>query len=294
MRKRVIYLGVLFIFLSVVALAASSLNLQNPLGQDIYGIANLTFKNQTVGNSSFDSIAINLNSTSTLIFSTKSYNRSNIYIMNTSAFLNWVNGSYNEGFNGVAKALELKDKGIIAIYHNVLSAIFPTGMVPNATNATYVPEYESSYAINGTLPAGSYYIVIDNTNGSASYSHALPVSLQYLHYPLTAPLSLLKGNSPLSSFLLTSSISVLLFVMGFALIIVGIITKTKDRKMIVEGKLVTVHRTKASAMPSSASIGDNISDEQLDKLYKGVEAKHVRRSRRKSRKSRPYVKGPKA
>jgi len=260
MRKGIIYLGVIFILLSVVVLAISSFGMQNSLGQNIYGMANLTFKNQTVKNSSFASISINLNDTSVLTFFAKLSNKSNVYFMNAGAFSNWVNSSYNKSFNGIAKALALEDKGVIIIYHNVSSAVFPAGIVPGNANANSTPEFESSYAINGTLQAGRYYIIIDNTNGSASYAHS--ISVQYFYYPIAASPSLLKGNSSLSSLLLISSISVLLFIAGFALIIAGIVMKRKGGQ----------------------THGDNVSDEQLNELYKGVEAKHARRSRHKSNK----------
>jgi len=259
MRKRIIYLGLLFILFSAVVLAISAFNIQNMGSSNIYNITNPTIKNVTVKGAGFISIPIRLNGTSTLAFAATLYNRSNLYLMNNSAFLSW---SSSNSVNGLAKALALEGGGIIAIYRNVSSAIFPTSTLPGLNNATSAPDYEISSAINGTLSGGDYYILIDNTNGSASYAHEVPANIQYLAYSQSTSLSILKDSSSLSSFLLTSSISVLFFVVGFALVIAGLVMKSKDKQ----------------------GLGVDVSDEQLNELYKGVVKRPVRKSSRKTRK----------
>ena len=205
MRRKIVYVGLLLMVLSVVLFVAiSSSPVSIPHGQQLT-------ENMTVPVLGYKAVQIIENGTSSIAFYVASSSDSNVFLFNQSAFSAWNKSISSQPYNGLGLATSLESLGALVIYGGT-----PTALVPPVSS--YAPLYTSNVlnVSSGIVPAGVYYAVIENMNGTLVNPKAINATFVYL----PAVSSSLAGRS----FVRISSegiVAILLFVVGIILAIYG-------------------------------------------------------------------------
>ena len=251
MIKKLIYGGLVSVVLAIIVLIILS-------GQEsgiIQGYAqNSTTYNLTIASHGFGSEEIYINQTSYILTTATSSGRANVYFMNGTAFSMWSAYSKlrNSSMTGLDYAASLEGDGALVIYKNTTIASIP---FLSQLSQSGVQETKPIYSINTSKPyaQGAYYIVIDNTNGSASANGAIaanivvptPLSNSTIAYFNKAQLSLLPYGT----------VFFVLLVAGIILIVYGYFKKPREPQPPAGagGKTHTEHTTE-KGLPSDADI----------------------------------------
>ncbi len=213
MNLRLLGLGLLLVLLGGISAYESG-------QQFLAGIstANNTISSEVYVNGSTAAILpLTLNQTSFFEFEYNSTQRINFYLLNLSAYQSL--GSSSNSVNTLySRAVALEGKGAVYIAYNTSVGVYP-----------YQPAYGAlfpmpKYSMNSsTLPAGPYYAIFSNNGTYESL-----VAYTFLIKP-ASQVTLTNGN--IFSFGLVSGVLLLL---GFALIIYGLITKGKPKQSAKE------------------------------------------------------------
>lgn len=205
MRKKIVYIGLLLMALSValfVSVSSSSLNV--PHGQQLV-------ENMTIPVLGYKAMPITANGTSAIEFYTASSSASNVFLFNQSAFTAWNSSMPSQPYNGLKLAESLEGMGAMVIYSGTPAALVPPTL-------SYPPAYISN-ALNestGVVPAGAYYAVIENMNGTLV--NANPINATFVYLP--AVTSKLASQSFIR-FSAEGIAAILLFVAGIVLAVYG-------------------------------------------------------------------------
>ncbi len=248
MDKKVLYIGLAFIIIAILVLGLNLSTTSNIAS----GFSNVLVT-QNISISSGGSAPLVLNaSSSSYFFVIASLNKpANLYLFNQSGYSAWkANVSSNR--TGLAEAIMLEGRGVFAVYTNAINATLPPEDVPSAT---------PSYIFNktGIYPAGKYYFLIDNTNGSVSTNS--PITARLIYIP---PLTNSSANSGIYASLgaqvqqevVLGALFFVLFVVGIAVVIYAFLRKPKP----------TVPNP---SLPQK--LPTNMDQSYVDSLYKNIE-----------------------
>lgn len=233
MIKKIVYIGLLVFVIGLVAMFS------NAATQNISGLsqAQPIASNFSINASSFYSAPLYISNLSLVIVLCNFSRPVNIYLMNSSGLSAW---SRSEG---LSRAESLEGKGTLLIVRN--STLFSLPSLQANNSSTHVLYSGLGKA---RFNPGTYYLVADNTNGSASSKD--PVSGQIVYVP-EVPNETTQAN--LSQF----GTQIAFGAVGFIIVLAGIV-------LIVYGLM------KAPKVPGRKD-GDTPSDEEVDRLYSGVE-----------------------
>ena len=171
------------------------------------------------------------------------------YLFNYSGFSKWASIAYaGNAPSGYSAALSLEGAGLLYGYKNARSATVPyTSSIDNVS-----PFYQTNATLLNSAN-GAYYAVVDNTNGSASSATQVKATILYQ----SKPSSLTQGQT-------ASALGVLAAGAGFfILLIAGII-------LIIYGLVKKQPQTAGTQAPQQKS---DMSEEQVDQLYKNIKKK---------------------
>lgn len=251
MMKKFVYIGVILVVVALIILVLSGSLIS------LKGV--LTQANYTVSSGMFSYLSLTLANQSAILLAGSFSGPLNFYLFNSSAFSKWSAAVDSaNALPGYQVAQSLKGAGLFFEYRNVTSIIVPYQQgVYNVT-----PLY--SLNVSKGFPAGTYYAVMDNTPGSPSAGHAVNATLLYATQGSTS------SNSAVSKFVDEEAALglafLILLIAGIIVIIIGFIKKPK--------MMVQQQQTTAGTVPSQQKTGKNeMSDEQIDKLYKKIKKK---------------------
>ncbi len=168
MMRRITAIG-LAIILIAIALVLYGLFVGS--GQVYNSAVNLTSSlNATVKPHGTYTMAFNYSNGTSFYFLAHASGNINFYLMNSSAYGLFENSNSTSKY---ANAESLEGKGMLQIYRNATNSSFP---------ASYQQGLRYEYAKNQTQPPknGIYYLIADNTNGSASASNSISLGIVYL------------------------------------------------------------------------------------------------------------------
>ncbi len=256
MKKKFVYIGLVLIVAAFgLLLLAGSL-----LTSVASGL--LAEHNVTVSSMSFSYLQVILVN-QTAIFGVVSSKPVNFYVFNSTGFAVW-STEVNSGnaISGYATAVALEGKGLLFGYHNALIGTIPYSQVLG--NAT------PFYNINASrMPAGTYYAVVDNTNGSASDS--ITFNSTILYPSQTSAAGYASRSASAIAVLASGAGFFVLLIAGIALILYGFFKKTPAQ--------VAGMQTQAAGQ---AKPKGDMSDEQIDQLYKNIKKKTGRKGKKDS------------
>lgn len=255
MNKKVIVIGIILIGLGALAgfIATSTFN------NSMRSFADQVLKNATITSAanSFSYAPISLSNASQIYIMAGLNKSANFYLMNSSAFNAWsAEMKSGTNANGIGAAVSLEKDGAIFIARN---STFIDTASPAPPNSTEEIVYSSANALE---PAGTYYTVLDNTNGSASSNNGIVTSRMIYYAPGTVSNSTLSEYKGSSSTVFASSISFLaLVVAGIILIIYGIVKRPKPEVMPEQ-----FQDAKKDSTASKAEEPDNYISSLYDKI----------------------------
>ncbi len=253
MRKKFVYAGIVLILAAIAILLLGAGLVPQPSS------FTLLLFNVTPGN--FVSMPINITPLSTIVLRSLSSSPINLYVMNGSAFLAW-GALMRQNGNGLEDANSLSGSGALFIQPNNTSISIPSfSYSTNYTGGS--PGSAPSYG------AGRYYVVLDNTNGSASSNSIVRTEVVIPDYLMNGTS---EGLAQLNSFSSEAEemgfVMVVVGVIGIIVLFYGIISKAKN--------LNTVSLEKNR---------EDLSEESLDRLY-GTARKKRSATRRKRKAKR--------
>jgi hypothetical protein len=264
-EKKIVYIGIAFIIAStVVILISGSTTSSITTGLQKYLITdNITIKS---GGISSTSLSIPANS---FIFAFVDLNRSaNIYLFNNSAYGVWKNETNTANSpTGLENAKSLEGAGAFAIYRNATNATIPSGLGSSGSTPLYSVNQSQLFA-NGT-----YYFIIDNSNGSASSGSVVKGVIEYLPPFINSSFSsgVFAGlGSQLSEAVTLGIIFFVLFIVGIILVIYGLIKQPKNTSL---------------PPPKTEQTGklETKADQQyVDQLYKNIDGKKRKKKKQNS------------
>lgn len=251
MKKKLIYIGLALLVISFVLLISA--------GSLITSTASslLAEKNVTAGASSFTYVQAALNN-QTAVFGMVTATPVNFYLFNSSGYLAWTSDVYSSNSpSGYKAALSLEGAGLLYGYSNTKSATVPyAAAIDNGT-----PFYQSNTLAG--LVTGTYYLVVDNTNGSASAASAVKATIVY-----PSPTALQSSSSATAS-----TIEIIASGAGFfILLIAGIV-------LVVYG-FIKKNPMLPGVQPIQPKQKGDMTDEQIDQLYKNIKKKSQRKGRK--------------
>lgn len=259
---KITYIGIIILVMALAVIAFGVIygsgSIMKAAG-DLVVIKNITVLSNSSTNLSFNTTG------SPLIFSVLSEADINFYIMNSTAYSIWGSTNYTEtNPNGLLRSESLEGSGTVVIYQNSMNVSFPTGM----GQKPIYEEYGNSTYTN--ITNSTYYLVIDNTNGSASSSNDVNVRVVYLPSinlnNATTYNNYNNFENSLNKIRMETIIAVILLIAGGVVVVYGVVRNRRDknRKNNNSGKRYT-------------------SEEDIDKLYERAEV----RSRKPIKNSRP-------
>jgi hypothetical protein len=285
MMKKLVYLGLLIIILSIAASfivgnqIASNFN-SSEFG-DIRMIANIQNFSLKSGNFMvFELNSSNITGRSVFTLSTAVISgKVNAYLFNESAFDSWNSLALNASGSGISDAISLEGHGALLIFGDITKNITYTES-NNTANASTTPHPSSNYSapiyeypyINMSK-GGHYYIVVDNNEGVVSSTSNTATGIVAYLGPTTENAlesnpaiigiqnALNQSQSAFNSWYLTSGG---IFIIGLIITIVGLIYTPRDKK---DGS-------------SSGKPGEKSEQEMyIDELYRNVGKKSRRGSK---------------
>lgn len=253
MRKKIVYIGLGLILASLIVFVIAG----NSTSSAINNLAQtVNTTNVTIAAHSFNALKLAAPSNSLLLLAVSIQNgKANFYFFNSSAYATWTAG-VGSNSTGLSRALSLEGKGVYVIYNGVFNASVPSSLVNASKSLLYTTNESKQY------PAGTYYAVIDNTNGSVSSGMSLNGRIAYVPPFNNASLqgsqySQLSGA--LKTGILYGLIFFILFVVGIIVVIYGVIKKPE----------VDVAQAAAASGKVQAS-KQQMQKEYVDQLYKNV------------------------
>ncbi len=248
MKKKFLYIGLALI----VAAFAVLLIAGSVLTSAVSGLFNQ--KNVSIGSMSFSSVPITITSNSLLFGGVGSDRPINFYLFNSSGFGRWSSdmGSSNTP-TGYRFAISLEGNGLIYGYHDTVSGTFPySSGIGNRT-----PFYQTN--ITHAMP-GTYYAVVDNTNGSASSNTSIKATVVY---PSGASYTSNAGSA--IGIIAAGFGFFIMLIAGIAFIAYGFWKKTPV--VTTEGQ-PSMQKTQQSKKEAT-----DMTSEQVDQLYKSIKKK---------------------
>ncbi len=262
MEKKIVYIGLGLIVLSIIVLLLSS-GTTSSLSQSLQ--SSFLTQNITVQAHNFASIQLNATNSSYIFVIGVMNNPANFYLFNSSAYSKWT--SYIQTANspsGLTKAISLEGNGVSIIYRNQTNVSIPSGTGFVQTTPFYAISNQSMFR------KGTYYAVIDNTNGSAS--EANPVKASFVYLPPITNQSLASG--PFSSFSKQLNQEILYGLAFFILIAAGII-------VLIYG-LIKKPKTPGGGQPSQQKVNPKADQQYVDNLYKNVDKNSKNKKKKQS------------
>ncbi len=193
MRKKTVYVGLLFIIVAIAVMYASSFATEGVMK----GLK--TSKNLTVSNNSFSVVMIpKFNTTKALTaLLVLSDNSINSYVFNFTTFNEWksfMQKNYSAGGLYYADMLKKGNSSLVYVNEKILDVMLPQNLTSHTS-----------------------YLVIDNTKGSNSTAFSVPVMVTILPVPISAVLP----------YAVLEIIGVVAFLSGIVILIYGLIRKPK-------------------------------------------------------------------
>ncbi len=221
MNKRIVLIGIVLIVLGIIAAIIASSTFSN----SIQLLAGQLLRNATIHSAqqNYAYLPINVTNASQIYVLAELNKSSNFYVFNGSAFGVWVSAVKNAtNASGIRTAVSLEGKGAYFIAENSTFVDTASSVAPNSTeNIVYA-------ASNAVEPAGTYYAVSDNTNGSASANNGTVLTKLVYYMPGTISSNTLAEYSGPGDTVLASSIAFLaLVIAGIILVIYGVWKKPK-------------------------------------------------------------------
>ncbi len=185
MRKKIVYIGLAVIIVSVVAIFAVGYSAEGSIVNTIQHI----FSNSSAivpanGVHSFVIRSPGITGNATFIFEVLTDNEPvNTYLFNGSGYASWNTTEGRNGTTGLSAAQTLEGRGAMLIYENVTMLYIyadsnntgaSVNVSPNITKTVY-----KAPLIN-VSPAGDYYVVLDNGVPSASHTNSVEAKAEYL------------------------------------------------------------------------------------------------------------------
>ena len=234
MMKRLIYIGLLLVAISIVAYYAVFAAIVSPssasLGQNVTRV----YDNYTLSGNAINVFSFNSTPGNASIYLERSNEPLDVILLNSTGYGLWkagVNSSAALGYLSLAKSLE--GKGAIMIYSNATNATIPvTFSVP-----AYA-ENESNLSL-GLLGAGRFYVL------SAISQHP-NVSTATVKSTLAEGISLGNSANRLDEFSLAGITVTIVLIAGLIIILIGIMKQDKKKQ------------------------SEEIKQEVVDKLYRGI------------------------
>ncbi|MDE1833466.1 MAG: hypothetical protein KGH58_03550 [Candidatus Micrarchaeota archaeon] len=227
-------IGIIVILAGIIVLFASGYLANGQLSRQLIAV------NITAGPHGFGYTDIRANSSSVLFLAVASSNSSNIYLFNASAFGMW-SSAVNGGAGGKAYAATLNGGGQLYTYDNTS---FVQLTLPDSARGA---GYNYSRVFNG-----SYYVVIDNTNGSVSSGNTITGRAIYVALNSNT-VSRYAGG-------LTYDVlgALAVIIAGVAVLAYGFVRKRKDA---------------STSGGQQETKSNTTSKEYIDSLYKDIEGK---------------------
>lgn len=252
MIKKIVLIGLLLIAASIAVLFIGGTLVLNSASLISNQLSNI---NASIAPGNFSYVHLVAQNASFFVFLAKLSSNANFYVFNQSGFSTWTNGISTARVSGLSYAISLENKGAFIIYRN---ASVPTAPSLVASDPTLLFTYNSLQP----YPAGTYYFVVDNTNGSASFQKQIGAEFIY-----TQPINNQSINSgtlgsiPKNLFnneLIVGGIFFFLLIAGILVSLYGTFKKPPEE--------TGDHQKGAKSTVS----GSKIDQKYLDELYKGI------------------------
>jgi hypothetical protein len=246
--KKILYIGLAMLAIAMLVLILNLSNTANITS----GFSNvLVAQNITVPSDGFAPLVLNASNMSYFFIIAALNKPANIYLLNASGYSAWkTRASSNR--TGLAEAILLEGRGAFAVYANAVNVTIPPSVGLSSTPL---------YILNksGFYPAGKYYFIVDNTNGSASAGSPIQEKVVYLP-PLTNSSMATGAFSSLGSQIAQEVIYGVIF---FVLLVAGIV-------MLLYGYFKKPKNAQPDH-PVSAKLPTNADQAYVDRLYKNIE-----------------------
>ncbi len=256
MDKRFAYIGIALMIIAFIILVANSFTTN--IGSSFANV--VVYSNMTIQPHSYGSASINASEASYFFVVAHTNKPVNFYFFNKSAYYAWRNATeaFPQG-NGRFTAISLENKGAFMIYSN------ETNMsIPNATN----PSSKPIYAANQSTPYGNgtYFLVVDNTNGSESSSYQINATVAYL--PPINNSTISSGALSGLSGQLTEAIQV--GVVFFIMLVAGIV-------LLAYGLIKKPQGQGAGTPQPGQKLNVRANQQDVDQMYQNVEKKRTKK-----------------
>jgi hypothetical protein len=254
MNKKIVIIGLLLVLASIgVLFIGGNLVLNNAsLVSNQLKSANLTI---SAGNFSY--VQLGATNASFFVLLAKLSNNANFYVFNQSGFSAWSAGVHSaRGASGIRYAISLENKGAFMIYKNTSTPSVPPLV---SSDPSLIFAYNSSIP----YPQGSYYFVVDNTNGSASSQ--MLMNAQFVYAPPINNQSIKSGAlgsipaALVNNELLVGGVFFILLVAGICVTLYGLVKKPPETP-------VDMLKKNTNAIPVSSKVDPKY----VDALYRGV------------------------
>lgn len=235
MMKRLIYIGLLLLAISIVSYYAIFSALASPtssvLGQNITRI----YDNYTLSGNAINVFSFNSTPDNASIYLERSDVPLDVILLNGTGYGLWrteVNGSAAAtGYLTLAKSLE--GRGAVIIYTNITNATIPVTF-----SKPVYSQNESNLSL-GILGAGRFYVL-------SAISPSSAVSKATVKSTLAEGITLGNSANRLSEFSLAGITVTIMLIAGLIIILIGIMKQDKKKQ------------------------SEEIKQEVVDKLYKGI------------------------
>lgn len=196
----------------------------------------------------------------------------NSYLFNSSAYTKWKSAvTANVPANGFDTAVSLERNGTFFIFRNSTLASVPSQLISNNKSVVYSTSENASY-VNGT-----YYLVLDNTNGSESANSVVNAEIKYLAPITNSTLQTSKLSNISNSFQTALWLGVAFFfllIAGIILLVFGFFRKRRDQ-------------LEAMPPPGKEKLkNDEVSKEYVDKLYSNLGRRTIHKTAKKPARKR--------
>jgi hypothetical protein len=254
MIKKIFLIGLLLIVAAVAVLFIGStlvVNTASVVGNQ------LKTTNVTITPGNFTYIALTAQNASYFVFLGKISSNANFYVFNQSGFSQWAGYiDANPKASGLSYAVSLEHKGVFVIYQNTMSPTVPPLFGSNPSILYY-------FNTTASYSAGTYYFLVDNTNGSQSYS--MPIAAELIYTPAINNQSLQSGAlGAVPAALVTNEL--IIGSVFFVLLVAGILTTAYGALKKPPEQWEDVPKDKGTKP------GQNKIDQKyVDDLYKGVD-----------------------
>ncbi len=224
MDKKIFYTGLVLLLIGIVTVMIGGAAVSNTLSSSKLSTEVV---NMTVPVHGFNFTTVQAINQSYFLALAKIAPKANFYLFNSSAFDAFQSYAHSasNSINGLNYSKSLEGKGALYIYSNATSATIPPVNSTNFTKPIYIGMNETS-----PFAPGTYYLVVDNTNGSASSVTGVYSSI-LVFLPFTK--SSIQGNSVGWGVIAALGIAYVLLIVGIALTIYGWVKKPASESLRV-------------------------------------------------------------